>query len=422
MDIDAFSDEDDYKAPNNKMTYRTGAEGQRKSRRIIMKYEVDSPDETENVDTDFHINESINERVNLKEPTLSKDNTTTGSLSEELNKEKNLDREKKLQQVENILISTMSTSKPNNSAKHQEHNFTEPESSSEDEQNRKGKWKRGQQVKGSNNQTVQEAVQSQVEEMIRCASRNSRPGSQASSRPSSQMSRPGSTLPKKVAKQLEHLGSPERDSPVLTPRQRHKEAKEKDKFNTSHSNLTSRKNTPVPPKSPVNSALINENYLRKEERSAISRNGLPDNLGNFDQAFTRKKQSEKIKKLLEKQKKKAEKLSNKKYKGFGEKDNPEEELIKKKEEKEQKKKDSILKKAQVSKSEVDLMKELLKIGEMAVAESKSKPLEKKEDVTEKKSKVSNKTIQEFEEFQTLDDSCPSSQNLSEELDSLFELK
>merc|ERR1712233_302203 len=116
----------------------------------------------------------------------------------------------------------------------------------------------------------------------------------------------------------------------------------------------------------------------------------------------------------EKQKKKAEKLSNKKYKGFGEKDNPEEESIKRKEEKEQKKKENIVKKAQVSKTEIDLMRELLKIGEKAVAEAKSKPSEDKDSVKETTPRVSNKTIEEFEEFQTLDDSCPSSQNLSEE--------
>lgn len=387
-----------------------------------MKYEIDDQEDSATVNTNTHIDESSRENVKLNEAGSSNESIAAETLNEELNEDKNKDREKKLQQVENILISTISVSKSTNSSKDPEHNFTEPESSSEDEQNRKGKWKRGQQVKGMNNPATHEAVHSQVEEMIRCASRNSRPGSQASSRPGSQMSRPGSTLPKKVAKQLEHLGSPERDSPVLAPRLRHKEAKEKEKLTPSHSNLTSRKSTPVPPKSPINSTLVNENYLRKEETSAISSNGLPGNLGNFDQAFTRKKQSEKIKKLLEKQKKKAEKLSSKKYKGFGETVNPEEESIKKKEEKEQKKKDSIIKKAQVSKSEVDLMKELLKIGETAVAEAKSNPLEKKDNVKEKTSKVSNKNIQEFEEFQTIDDSCPSSQNLSEELDSLFELK
>jgi len=100
--------------------------------------------------------------------------------------------------------------------------------------------------------------------------------------------------------------------------------------------------------------------------------------------------------------------------------NPEEESLKKKEEKEQKKRDNIVKKAQVSKTEIDLMKELLKIGEMAVAEAKSKPLERIKSVQEKT--PTDNLIEEFEEIQTLDDSCPSSQNLSEELDSLFELK
>ena len=42
-----------------------------------------------------------------------------------------------------------------------------------------------------------------------------------------------------------------------------------------------------------------------------------------------------------------------------------------------KKKEIIVKKAQVSKLEVELMNELLKIGETAVAQSKSKQMEKK---------------------------------------------
>merc|ERR1712130_220396 len=418
MDVDAFSDEDDYKAPNSKMIYRTGEEGQRKSRRINMKSEGDDLE-----DTNVHSNDPPTENANVSDKTKSSENNTTPNiLNESHENENNSEREKKLKQVESILISSIPESKPTSPGKRPEHNFTEPESSSEDEQHRIGRNKRGHKMTGPNSQADDNTVQSQLDEMIRCASRNSRPSSQASSRPSSQMSRPGSTLPKKLAKQLENIGSPERDSPVLAPRQRHKDAKEKEKINPSKSNLTSGKTTPVPPKSPINSAWINENYLRKEDRKATSTSNLPDKLGNFDQAYTRKKQSEKIKKLLEKQKKKAEKLSNKKYKGFGEKDNPEEESIKRKEEKEQKKKENIVKKAQVSKTEIDLMRELLKIGENAVAEAKSKPSEDKDSVKETTPRVSNKTIEESEEFQTLDDSCPSSQNLSEELDSLFELK
>merc|ERR1712173_262264 len=157
------------------------------------------------------------------------------------------EREKKLKQVESILISSIPESKPTSPGKRPEHNFTEPESSSEDEQHRIGRKKRGHKMTGPNSQADDNTVQSQLDEMIRCASRNSRPSSQASSRPSSQMSRPGSTLPKKLAKQLENIGSPERDSPVLAPRQRHKDAKEKEKINPSKSNLTSGKSTPVPP-------------------------------------------------------------------------------------------------------------------------------------------------------------------------------
>merc|ERR1719186_479235 len=55
-------------------------------------------------------------------------------------------------------------------------------------------------------------------------------------------------------------------------------------------------------------------------------------LGGFDLAFARKKQAEKIKKVLEKQKRKAEAGAGttKKYRGFGEKFDPEEEMMKKK--------------------------------------------------------------------------------------------
>jgi len=415
MDVDAFSDEDNYKAPNSKIVYRTDTEGPRKSRRINMKFEGDELEVISNTETNEAVSNSEKAHINENAP-IDESLDTSLQKKQETGQE-NEDREKKLKQVESILISSIPQSKPGIPEKTSEHNFTEPDSSSEDEVHRTGKNKRGHKLTRTGSRADDQAVHSQIDEMIRCASRNSRPGSQASSRPSSQMSRPGSTLPKKVAKQLDNIGSPERDSPVLAPRQRHKEARRKE---TGITNLTSRKSTPIPPKSPINSTLINENYLRKVESNAASTNNLPDKIGNFDQAYTRKKQSIKIQKLLEKQKKKAEKISNKKYKGFGEKVNPEEESLKKKEEKEQKKRDNIVKKAQVSKTEIDLMKELLKIGETAVAEAKSKPLERIKSVQEKT--PTDNLIEEFEEIQTLDDSCPSSQNLSEELDSLFELK
>ena len=70
-------------------------------------------------------------------------------------------------------------------------------------------------------------VQVQTEDLLRTAV--SRPSSQADSRPSSQNSRPGSALPAKVAKQLERVASPDRDSPVITPRHRRLEKEERER-------------------------------------------------------------------------------------------------------------------------------------------------------------------------------------------------
>ena len=145
-------------------------------------------------------------------------------------------------------------------------------------------------------------------------------------------------------------------------------------------------------------------------------------------AYARKKQADKIKKLIEKQKKKAEKVSNKKYQGFGDKKESEDDQQKRKERKELKKKEQTLKKAQVSQAESDLMRELLKIGECAVAESETEDPRQKVKHVQKISvnsdslyrpRHSSAAIKDFEESQTIEDS--DSQNLSEELDKLFEL-
>merc|ERR1711915_626852 len=114
---------------------------------------------------------------------------------------------------------------------------------------------------------------------------------------------------------------------------------------------------------------------------------MGNKFGTFDMAFTRKKQSEKIKKLLEKQKKKAEKLSDKKYKGFGNKEGQGQPSSHVHKESPEKKKQIVVKKAQVSKTEADLMKELLKIAETAVAEAK-----KQENVQSDLTKISESTL------------------------------
>merc|ERR1712029_582135 len=128
----------------------------------------------------------------------------------------------------------------------------------------------------------------------------------------------------------------------------------------------------------------------------------------------------------------AEKMEKKKDQGFGDKkqeeDGDEEAKEQKKEQRQkmkQKKKDQGLKKAQVSQAESDLMKELLKIGESALFDSAQPSSASQEmvttiDDTDGQHHESNQNvaaIKDFEESQTIDDS----QNLSEELDKLFEL-
>ena len=252
-----------------------------------------------------------------------------------------------------------------------------------------------------------------VDEMIRSVSRASRPNSQASSRPESQLSRPASALPTKIAKKLESLSEPEVDSPVLTPRMRRKEAIEKNHRETLQKAISPRAATPVAAVGPS----LSENYLKKNQPSASKP------LGAFEQAFARKKQAEKIRKLLNKQMKKAEK--SKKYQGFGDEKVAEQEESLRKERKEQKKKDIVVKKAQVSKVENDLMRELLELGETAVAAASVPSSQNETKIQFSSGKIENglssthvTAIRDFEECQTIPED---SQNLSDELDQLFEL-
>merc|ERR1712131_428484 len=121
-------------------------------------------------------------------------------------------------------------------------------------------------------------------------------------------------------------------------------------------------------------------------------------------------------------------MEKKKYQGFGDKKQEEDgdgEAKEQKKEQRQKMKDQVLKKAQVSQAESDLMKELLKIGESALFDSAQPSTNNQEvvttiddtDVQHQESNQNVAAIKDFEESQTIDDS----QNLSEELDKLFEL-
>ena len=223
---------------------------------------------------------------------------------------------------------------------------------------------------------------------------------------------------------------------------RSQEARAKQVEAVKHKLYSPRSATPcVPDKSPVKQDIVNENYLKKNELALSVAGDKQPALGAFEMAYTRKGQESKIKKLLEKQKKKAERMNNKKYQGFGDTKAAAatEEELRKKERREQKKKEQVLKKAQVSQKEVDLMTELLKIGDSAVAEAEvlqpsapststsstqvveaaSSKLEAPASTSFTSSNLAA-SIRDFEESQTIG-SSGDAQNLSEELDTLFEL-
>ena len=221
---------------------------------------------------------------------------------------------------------------------------------------------------------------------------------------------------------------------------RSQEARAKQVEAVKHKLYSPRSATPcVPDKSPVKQDIVNENYLKKNELALSVAGDKQPALGAFEMAYTRKGQESKIKKLLEKQKKKAERMNNKKYQGFGDTKAAAatEEELRKKERREQKKKEQVLKKAQVSQKEVDLMTELLKIGDSAVAEAEvlqpsapstssapgveaaSSKLEAPASSSFTSSNLAA-SIRDFEESQTIG-SSGDAQNLSEELDTLFEL-
>ena len=419
-DFDAFSDEDEYTLPNNLCMKNTGVDGSRKSKRITMRRESgDSNTGPEPAETDVSEKEPRAEQAKVKV-------TTVPPVSAESDQDQA--REEKLEEIRDIVVAKLAPESVPSPAPVPQAAFTEPSSSSEDEQSKKEKKLK----RGRGGQAAKEdgdASQEEIEEMIRCVSRASRPSSQASDRPESQQSRPSSALPKKYARHLDGLGSPDRDSPVLAPRQRQKEAKDKQLEAVKQKLYSPRALTPVQARSPVQHDIVSENYLKKQELSLSVNSEAKPALGIFEQAYARKGQASKIKKLMEKQKKKAEKMQNKKYQGFGDKkDDAEEEKIKR-EKKEQKKREQTLKKAQVSRQEADLMKELLMIGVTAVEESTpsspsqlpstSKVIQTQSiEVTRTKSHDAE-AIKHFEESQTIDDDPQ--QNLSEELDKLFEL-
>ena len=205
----------------------------------------------------------------------------------------------------------------------------------------------------------------------------SRPPSQAGSRPSSQNSRPpsqnsrpGSALPSKVAKQLERIASPDRDSPVLAPRNRRQEKEERARssIDGQHVARPESRQAASSSKSPSRAAGAPcDNYLKKNDHKQAEMQKAIDAAEKFDQVSVRGGKSEKVRKQFEKLKKKAMKNSKgeqKKYKGFGETKESKEDKAKRQEEKERKKAamKAKMKKAEVTRDEAALIAELLQAG------------------------------------------------------------
>ena len=179
---------------------------------------------------------------------------------------------------------------------------------------------------------------------------------------------------------------------------RRKEAIEKNHKETLQKAISPRAATPVAAVGPTSS--LSENYLKKNQPSASKP------LGAFEQAFARKKQAEKVRKLLNKQMRKAEK--SRKYQGFGDQKATEEEESGRKERKGHKKKDIVVKKAQVSKVENDLMRELLELGETAVAAASNPCSQNETKIKFNSGNIENgissahvTAMRDFEEFQTI---------------------
>ena len=103
-------------------------------------------------------------------------------------------------------------------------------------------------------------------------------------------------------------------------------------------------------------------------------------------------------KVVKYQKKKAERHLGRKYKGFGDQDESKEQIVRKKIKLE---KDLLrnVKKAQVSKEESDLIKELLEFAESEI----NSRVESKAPVVKEcnKAPLYNEAMQEFDEFHTL---------------------
>ena len=155
------------------------------------------------------------------------------------------------------------------------------------------------------------------------------------------------------------------------------------------SNIVTSQVERTPPQEP-SSSKVGDNFVKPKYMRVNDENPFPfpapeekkpkhvsKELKVFEKTFTRTKQMEKVERNLKRQKKRAERSvdKNKKYPGFGEVYDPTNEKMKRKAEKKLEKeirrmnRVSLLKKANVSKEEKDLMNELILVAENRVSNS-----------------------------------------------------
>ena len=153
------------------------------------------------------------------------------------------------------------------------------------------------------------------------------------------------------------------------------------------SNIVTSQVERTPPQEP-SSSKVGDNFVKPKYMRVNDENPFPfpapeekkpkhvsKELKVFEKTFTRTKQMEKVERNLKRQKKRAERSvdKNKKYPGFGEVYDPTNEKMKRKAEKKLEKeirrmnRVSLLKKANVSKEEKDLMNELILVAENRVS-------------------------------------------------------
>jgi len=404
---DPDSEDDDYKGPGVRKNHRGSEEGVRKSKRLVSRrFWGDEEPQKEGILIPLEEPHDEEEEKEEFAETL-----TAASAGEKEEYAESVAREG----------STIKVGSENSQPE-------EREGDGRDSRMRRGRLP--PEEKDLHQEAVQEVedskVQVQTEDLLRAAV--SRPSSQADSRPSSQNSRPGSALPAKVAKQLERVASPDRDSPVIAPRNRRLEKEERERASIDGQHVVRPDSRQAScSKSPARATGGPcDNYLKRNQKQVEVQKAIE--AGNmFDQVNVRSKNAEKVRKQLEKIKKKAIKNSKgdqKKYKGFGEKKAPKEDKAKKREEKEARRASMKIKKAVVTSNEAALIAELLQTGETAVAESRQASQEEEAEEERERQRAAlliarqeAATVEEFEASQGL--AGPSS--LSQQLDDLFDL-